>query len=95
MNKYELTVIFKPTLEEEAAKAEADKVSDLIQNLGGTVEKIDEWGKRKLAYEIAKFEDGIYYLYYFSAEKTAPKELESRLRIQENVIRYLIINPEE
>ena len=91
MNKYELGVIFKPTLEEEGLKAELERVQDLITRFGGTIEKVDEWGRRRLAYEIAKLTEGFYYFFTFSSENTTPAEIESRIRIYENVIRYLII----
>lgn len=90
MNKYELALIIKPNLEEEILKAEYEKVLGLITRFGGTVDKVDEWGKRRLAYEINKINDGIYYFITFTAPGTAPIEIESRIRIMENVIRFLI-----
>ena len=94
MNKYEMGTVFKPTLDEEALKAELEKVQGLIERFGGTIEKIDEWGKRRLAYEINYITEGFYVFYTFSAEPDAPAEIESRMRIMENVIRYLIIRLE-
>lgn len=94
MNKYELCVIFKPNLEEEALKAEFERVTKYIERFGGTVDKIDEWGKRRLAYEIEKIHEGIYYFITFSSESEAPVELEKRLRIMESVLRYLITRQE-
>ncbi len=91
MNKYELVVVVKPTLEEEAIKAEFEKVNELVTKFGGTIDKVDNWGKRKLAYEIAKHNDGIYNIISFSAPGTTPHEIESRIRIMENVLRYLVI----
>ena len=91
MKKYEVAVILKPHLEEEAAKEEFAKVQALIERFGGTVEKMDEWGKRRLAYEIQKIREGIYCIITFTAEPGAPAEIESRLRIMEDVLRYLII----
>ena len=91
MNKYELGVIFKSTLEDEALKSELERVQELITRFGGTIEKVDEWGRRRLAYEIEKLTEGIYYFITFSAENTTPAEIESRIRIFENVIRYLIV----
>ncbi|MCL2352159.1 MAG: 30S ribosomal protein S6 [Firmicutes bacterium] len=95
MNKYEMGVVFKPTLEEDALKEELGKVQDLIARFGGTVEKVDEWGKRRLAYEIKYISEGYYDFITFSAESGAPAELESRMRIMENVLRYLIIRIDE
>ena len=91
MNKYEMTVIFKPTLEEEALKQEFDKVQGYIERFGGTIEKVDDWGKRRLAYEIQKLNDGFYYIFTIAGDPAMPKEIESRLRIMESVLRYLII----
>jgi small subunit ribosomal protein S6 len=91
MNKYELGVIFRPTLEDEAQKAELEKVQDLVTRFGGIIEKVDTWGKRRLAYEIEKLTEGVYVFITFSSESKVPKEIETRIRIFENVIRYLII----
>lgn len=91
MNKYELAVIFSPNLEEEALKAEFETIQGYITKFGGTVEKIDDWGKRKLAYEVKKMTEGVYNFITFEAEGTAPMEIERRMRIRENVLRYLII----
>ncbi len=91
MNKYELTVVFNPNLDEEALKAEFDKVQGYIERFGGTVEKVDDWGKRRLAYEIKKMTEGFYYFITFAAEGTVPAEVENRIRIRENILRYLVI----
>ena len=91
MNKYEIGVIFRPTLEDEALKSELERVQELITRFGGTIEKVDEWGRRRLAYEIDKLSEGFYYFITFSAANTTPAEIESRIRIFENVIRYLIV----
>lgn len=90
MNKYELVLVVKPNLEEEALKEEFEKVSALIERFSGTIDKIDDWGKRRLAYEIDKINDGVYRIIYFSAPATTPAELERRLRIDENLLRYLV-----
>ncbi|MFI3230337.1 MAG: 30S ribosomal protein S6 [bacterium] len=95
MNKYELAVIVKPTLEEDALKAELESVQQLITRFGGTIDKVDDWGKRRLAYEIKKLNDGFYNFITFTADPEAPKEIESRMRIKENVLRYLVIRQED
>ena len=94
MNKYEIGVIVRPELEGEDLKAELDKVKELIARFGGEVEKSDEWGKRRLAYEIRNLTEGNYTFITFSAEASAPKEIESRIRFFENIIRYLIVRLE-
>ena len=91
MKKYEAAVVLKPHFEEEPAKAEFEKVQALITRFGGNVEKVDIWGKRRLAYEIQKIREGIYCFITFTAEPDAPAEIESRLRIMEDVLRYLIV----
>ena len=91
MNKYELAVILNPNLEEDALRAEFDHVQAYITRFEGETEKVDSWGKRKLAYEINKTTEGYYYFITFNAPPTAPVELERRLRIRENVVRYLIL----
>lgn len=94
MKKYELTVVINPNLDEEAAKAELASVQALIERFGGTIEKVDEWGKRRLAYEINKLTEGVYTFITFSSEPSAPVEIEKRMRIKENVLRYLIVAQE-
>ncbi|NLK97641.1 30S ribosomal protein S6 [Defluviitalea saccharophila] len=95
MNKYELAVVFSPNLDEEAKNAALEKVQGYITRFGGTVEKVDEWGKRKLAYEIAKVNEGFYYFITFTADASAPAEIESRIRIMDAVLRYMITRIEE
>lgn len=91
MNKYELVVIIKPNLDEEALKAESESIKELVERFGGTIEKIDDWGKRRLAYEIQKVNEGFYSFITFSSNGDTPNELEKRMRIRENVLRYLIV----
>lgn len=94
MNKYELAVILTPSLDEEAIKAEFNSINEIITRFGGTVDNVDEWGKRRLAYEIKKFNEGIYSFITFSSESDSPIEIERRMRIKENVLRYLIVRQE-
>ena len=94
MKKYELAVVLKPELDEETKAAEMQKVQDLITRFGGTIDKIDDWGKRRLAYEIQKVNEGFFSFISFDAEGTVPAEIESRVRIMENVLRYLIVRKE-
>ena len=89
MNKYELAVVIKPSLDEEALKAEFESIKELIERFGGTIEKVDDWGKRKLAYE--KVNEGFYSFITFDSESDTPNEIESRMRIKENVLRYLVV----
>lgn len=96
MNRYELTYIIDTALEEEARKELIEKVSALIAQNGGEVEKIDEtWGKRRLAYPINEKPEGYYVLVTMQAPAELPKEIERNLRINENVLRSLVIKLEE
>ena len=95
MNKYELALVLSPALDEEGRTAEVAKVQATLERFGAKIEKVDDWGKRKLAYEIAKVNEGFYSFISFTADTTAPAEIESRMRIKENVLRYLIIAEEE
>lgn len=94
MNKYELALVLRPDLDEETKATENQKVQDLIARFGGTIEKIDDWGKRRLAYEIKKVNEGFFSFISFDAEGAAPAEIESRIRIMESVLRYLIVRKE-
>ena len=94
MNKYALCVVLSVKLEDEQRAAALEKVQNYITRFGGTVTNVDEWGKRKLAYEIQKMKEGYYYFIQFDADAACPGELEQRLRIQEPVIRYLCVKQE-
>lgn len=91
MNKYELAVVVNAKLEDEDRAATIEKVKELVTRFGGTVTEVDEWGKRRLAYEIQKMREGFYYFVRFEADPTCPAEIESRIRIMDNVIRYLCV----
>lgn len=91
MNNYELMVIIHPDLDEEATNQALDKIKDWIAKAGGKIEKIDNWGKRRLAYEIQKQNEGVYFLHYVSMPASAVAELEKNLRILEPVMRFMIV----
>ena len=94
MNKYELAVVVNAKIEDDARAAVIEKVQAYITRFGGQVSDVDEWGKRKLAYEIQKMREGFYYFIHFEAETTAPAEIEARLRIMDNVLRFLCVRQE-
>ena len=94
MNKYELAVVVNAKIEDDARLATIEKVQRYVTRFGGTITNVDEWGKRKLAYEIQKMREGFYYFITFEAEATAPAEIEGRLRIMDNVIRFLVVRQE-
>ena len=91
MNKYELALVLNGKLEEDAKVAAFEKVKGYIERFQGTVTNVDDWGKRRLAYEIEKIKEGYYYFIQFESEANTPNELENRLRIMEPVLRYLCV----
>ena len=94
MNKYELAFVVSAKIEDDARTATVEKAKEYITRAGGTVTEVEEWGKKKLAYEIQKMREGYYYFIQFEADSTCPAELEKRVRIMDNVLRYLIVRPE-
>ena len=94
MNNYEVMYIVKP-VEEEAFEALVAKFDNLINNNGGTVEKTDRWGKRRLAYQIQDLNEGIYILVTFQADAAAVKELDRVMKITDEVLRHMIIRKGE
>ncbi len=94
MNKYELAVVVSAKIEDEERAAVVDKCKALIERFGGTITNVDDWGKKRLAYEIQKMKEGFYYFIQFEAESSAPAEVESRIRIMDNVLRYLVVKNE-
>ena len=95
MNKYELGVIVRADLEDENFQTEMNRVKALIDRFGGTIDKIDEWGKRRLSYPIMKLTEGMYTFITFTSPADAPREIESRLRLMESVLRFLMIRKDE
>ena len=91
MNKYELAVVVNAKIEDDARIATDEKVKEYITRYNGTITNVDEWGKKKLAYEIQKMSEGYYYFIQFEADADCPAELERHVRIMENVLRYLCV----
>lgn len=91
MNSYETLYVIKPNLEDEARAALIQKFSAIITDNGGEVESVDEWGKRKLAYAIDYISEGYYVLVNFKSNAELPAELERNFRINDNVMRYMVI----
>lgn len=91
MNQYELALVVNAKVEEDVKVATLEAVKELIARFGGTVTNVDDWGKKRLAYEIQKMKEGFYYFIQFDADATVPGEVEQRVRIMENVIRFLCI----
>lgn len=94
MRKYESLFVLRPNLEEEKRNELISKFTSIIESAGEVV-KVDEWGNRKLAYEIEKLREGYYVLVDFKASPELPKELERNFKISDDVIRYVVVNREE
>jgi small subunit ribosomal protein S6 len=90
MNKYETVYIISPTLDEEQVKAIVEKFSNLV-SANGELEKVEEWGKKKLAYEVQDQKEGYYVLLNFSANPDFPAELERNFKITEGILKYMVI----
>ena len=95
MSKYELAVVVSAKLEDDARAEVIEKVKALVTRFGGNITDVDEWGKKRLAYEIQKMKEAYYYFIQFDAEPTAPIEIENRVRIMDNVIRFLCVRQDE
>lgn len=94
MNKYELVLVVNAKIEDDARAAVVGKAKAYVERFGGTVTEVEDWGKRKLAYEIQHMKEGFYYFIQFEADAACPAEVEKRVRIMENVLRYLCVRKE-
>ena len=95
MNKYELALIVSAKIEDDARAAVVKKAKEYITRFGGTVTEVEDWGKKKLAYDIQKMSEGFYYFIQFDAEAGVPAELEQSVRIMDNVLRFLCVRKDE
>lgn len=95
MNKYELAVVVSAKIEDDARAEVIEKVKALIERFGGVVSDVDEWGKRRLAYEINDKTEGFYVLVNFKADAEFPKELDRQYRITDGILRTIIIRKDE
>ena len=94
MMKYELALVLSAKIEDEERAAMVEKVQAMITTAGAAITNVDEWCKKQLAYEIQKMKEGYYYFIHFEAEATVPGEVEQRIRIMDNVLRYLCVKQE-
>jgi small subunit ribosomal protein S6 len=94
MRHYEVMVILDPNLEERTIAPSLDTFLNVVKKDGGTVEKVDIWGKRRLAYEINKHAEGIYAVIDVQAEPTSVLELDRQLNLNESVLRTKVLRPE-
>ena len=96
MNKYELALVVSAKLDSEAIAATVQKAKDYIERFGGTISEVEEWGKRKLAYEIQKQTEAFYSFIQFESDKSeTPVELENRLALREDLLRFLCVRADE
>ena len=91
MRDYELVFVVSPEVPDENLGATTEKVSQFISNRGGSIDKMEPWGRRKLAYPINDFREGNYVLLQFKMDPSHVTDLESSLRISEEVLRYLVV----
>ena len=94
MSKYELALVVNAKFEDEAREAVVEKAKSYVARYGGTVTEVEEWGKKRLAYEVQKMREGFYYFIQFEADATCPAEVERHVRIMDNVMRYLVVKKE-
>jgi small subunit ribosomal protein S6 len=97
MRIYELIFIVKPDLPEEGTQAAIEQVKTALTDGGATLDKVDEWGKRRLAYRVQGYTDGYYVFIQYSADdkSTLPREVERRLRVADDVIKFMTIRIDE
>lgn len=95
MRSYEIMYILKPDLPQEAIDAAQEKVIKIITDFGGELVKADNWGKRRLAYEIDDMTEGFYVLIYFNGTSETVAELDRVLKISEDFVRHLIVRQDE
>ncbi|MGA7203364.1 MAG: 30S ribosomal protein S6 [Specibacter sp.] len=95
MRPYELMVIIDPDVDERTVESSLQKFLNVITNDGGTIEKVDIWGRRRLAYEIQKKAEGIYAVVNFTATPATAQELDRQLGLNETILRTKITRPEE
>ena len=95
MNKYELALVVSAKIEDDARTATVEKAKEYITRAGGTVTEVEEWGKKKLAYDIQKMSEGFFYFIQFDAQSNVPALVEQDVRIMDNVLRFLCVRKDE
>ncbi len=94
MRAYEVMVILDPSLEERTVEPSLDRYLNVVRQDGGTVESVDVWGRRRLAYEIDKHAEGIYAVITLAAEPATVKEFDRQLGLNESVLRTKVVRPD-
>ena len=95
MNKYELALVVSAKIEDDARAAVVEKAKEYITRAGGAVTEVEEWGKKKLAYDIQHMSEGFYYFIQFDANTDVPAAVEQDVRIMDNVLRFLCVKKDE
>ena len=95
MNKYEWALVVSAKIEDDARAAVVEKAKEYITRAGGTVTEVEEWGKKKLAYDIQHMSEGFYYFIQFDANTDVPAAVEQDVRIMDNVLRFLCVKKDE
>jgi small subunit ribosomal protein S6 len=95
MRKYEIMYIIRPNIEDEAKKALIERFNSILTDNGAEIENVKEWGKRRLAYEINDFRDGYYMIVNVKAEAAAVQEFDRLAKINEDIIRHIVVKEEE
>lgn len=95
MRKYEIMYIIRPNMEEEAQKALVERFNGVLTENGAEIEKVTEMGKRRLAYEINDFREGVYMLLNINATAEATNEFDRLAKINEDIIRHIVVKEEE
>lgn len=93
MRRYEMMIILDPALEERTVQPSLDQFLKVVTTAGGSVDKVDVWGRRRLAYEISKKSEGIYTVVDLMAEPDAVKELDRQLNLNESIMRTKLLRP--
>ena len=94
MRDYELMVVLDPNLDDAAIDALNTRIQNLVTQRGGTIENVDVWGRKRLAYPIGRFRDGVYILSRFQLPPNAAAEIERALKLTESVMRHLLVRAE-
>jgi small subunit ribosomal protein S6 len=95
LREYELMVVLDPNLEDSAIAALNTRIQNMVTQRGGTIDNVDNWGRRRLAYPIGRYRDGVYILSRFQLPPNAAGEIERALKLTESVIRHLLVRAEE
>lgn len=95
MRDYELVLLVSPDVGDEGFPTTVERVSKFIQERGGEIRDVDQWGRRRLAYPITRFTEGFYAVTHFSIEPTELRALEGNLGLAEDVLRHLVVRQEE